>query len=71
MTNRTLQSMLETLAISRTDEDFEYFDERSNARVLLLKLRTVFLDQETLPEETGSNFASVQNKLKQEQFEVW
>ena len=32
---------------------------------------TVLLDQENLPEETDSNFASEHNKLKEIQFEVW
>ena len=71
MTNRTVQSKLETLLFSGKDEDFEYFAERFEARLHLLKLRTVLLDQENLPEETDANFASEQNKLKEKQFEVW
>ena len=71
MTNRTVQSKLETLLFSGKDEDFEYFAERFEARLHLLKLRTVLLDQENLPEETDANFASEQNKLKENQFEVW
>ena len=65
MTNRTVQSKLETLLFSGKDEDFEYFAERFEARLHLLKLRTVLLDQENLPEETDANFASEQNKLKE------
>ena len=34
-----------------------------------MNLRTVFFDQENLPEETDANFASGQNKLKEKQFE--
>ena len=71
MTNRTVQSKLETLLFSGKDEDFEYFAERFEARLHLLKLRTVLLDQENLPEETDANFASEQNKLKEKQFEIW
>ena len=71
MTNRTVQSKLETLLFSRKGEDFEYFAERFEARLHLLKLRIVLLDQENLPEETDANFASEQNKLKEKLFEVW
>ena len=71
MTNRTVQSKLETLLFSEKDEDFEYFAERFEAQLHLLKLRTVLLDQENLPEETDANFASEQNKLKEKHFEVW
>ena len=71
MTNRTVQSKMETLLFSGKDEDFEYFAERFEARLHLLKLRTVLLDQENLPEETDANFASEQNKLNEKQFEVW
>ena len=71
MTNRTVQSKLETLLFSGKDEDFEHFAERFEALLHLLKLRTVLLDQENLPEETDANCASEQNKLKEKQFEVW
>ena len=71
MTIRTLQSKLESLLFSGKDEDFEYFAERFEARLKLLNMRTVFFDQENLPQETDANFASEQNKLKEEQFEVW
>ena len=71
MTNRTVQSKLETLLFSEKDEDFEYFAERFEARLHFLKLRTVLLDKENLPEETDANFASEQNKLKEKQFEIW
>ena len=70
MTNRTVQSKLETLLFSRKGEDFENFAERFEARLHLLKLRTVLLDQENLPEETDANFASEQNKMKEKQFKV-
>ena len=65
-----VQSKLETLLLSGKGENFEYFAERFEARLHLLKLRTVLLDQENLPEETDTNFASEQNKLKEKQFEV-
>ena len=71
MTNRTVQSKLETLLFSGEDEEFEYFAERFEARLHLLKLRSALLDQENLPEETDAKFAREQNKLKQKQFEVW
>ena len=71
MTNRTVQSKLKTLLFSGKNEDFEYFAERFEARLHLLKFRTVLLDQENLSEETDANFASEQNKLKEKQFEVW
>ena len=51
MFNRTVQSKLETLLFSGNDEDSENFDECFDARLHLLKLRTVPLDQENLPEE--------------------
>ena len=59
MTNRTVQSKLETLLFSGKDENFEYFAERFEARLHLLKLRTVLLDQENLSEETDANFATL------------
>ena len=71
MTNRTVESKLETLLFSGKDEDFENFAERFEARLHLLKVRTVLLDQENLSEETDANFASEQIKLKEKQFEVW
>ena len=55
---------------SGKDEDFQYFAERFEARLHSYKLRTVLLDQENLPEETGTYFDCEQNKLKEE-FEVW
>ena len=70
MTNRTVQSKLETLLFSGKDEDFEHFAESFEARLHLLKLTTGLLDQ-NLPEETDANFAREQNKLKEKQFEVW
>ena len=57
MANRTVQSKSETLLCSGKDEDFEYFAERFEARLHLLKLRTVRVDQEKLPAETDANFA--------------
>ena len=62
---------METLLFSGKDEDFENFFERFEARLHLLKLRTVLLDQENLRNQTDANFASEQNKLKEKQFEVW
>ena len=68
MTDRTVQSKLETLLFSGKDEDFECFAERFEARLHLLKLRTVLLDQMNWPEETDASFACEQNKLKEKQF---
>ena len=56
MTNRTVQSKLETLLFLGKDGEFEYFAERFEDRLRLLKLRTVLLDEENLPEETDANF---------------
>ena len=56
---------------SGKDEDFENFAERIDAWLSLLKVRTVLLDQEKLPEETDANFSSGQNKLKKKRFVVW
>ena len=71
MTTRTVQSKLETLLFSRKNEDFEYFAERFEARLHLLKLRRVLLDQETLPETTEANFADKETRLHKKQFDVW
>ena len=70
MTNDTVQRNLENVFSPGKDKDFEYFAERFEARLHLLKLRTVLLDQENLPEETAASFASEQNKLKEKRFEV-
>ena len=67
---RTVRSKLETL-FSGKDEDFEYFAERFEARLHLLKLRSVLLDTETLPATEAENFAAESKKLKEKQFEVW
>ena len=71
MMTRTVQSKLETLLFSGKDEDFEYFAERFEARLHLLKLRRVLLDQETLPETTEANFAEEEIRLREKQFDVW
>ena len=71
MTTRTVQSKLETLLFSGKDEDFEYFAERFEARLHLLKLRRVLLDQETLAEATEANFAEEETRLQEKQFDVW
>ena len=68
---RTVHSKLETLMFSGKDEDFEYFGERFEARLHLLKLRSVLLDTETLPATEAENFATESEKLKEKQFEVW
>ena len=68
---RTVHSKLETLMFSGKDEDFEYFAERFEARLHLLKLRSVLLDTEILPATEAENFAAESEKLKEKQFEVW
>ena len=57
------------MLFSGKDEDFENFAARFEARLHLLKLRTVLLDQESLPGK--QNYAGEQNKLKGKRFEVW
>ena len=66
-----MHSKLETLMFSGKDEDFEYFAERFEARLHLLKLRSVLLDTETLPATEAENFVAESEKLKEKQFEVW
>ena len=56
---------------SGKDEDFEYFSERLEARLHLLKLRDVLLDNVSLPDRTAQNFNEEQDKLRERQFEVW
>ena len=41
---------------SGKDEDLEYFSERFEARLHLLKLRSVLLHSETLPAIEAENF---------------
>ena len=59
-----MHSKLETLMFSGKDEDFEYFAERFEARLHLLKLRSVLLETETLPATEAENFAAEIEKLK-------
>ena len=61
---RTVHSKLETLMFSVKDEDFEYFSERFESRLHLLKLRSVLLDTETLPATEAETFAAESEKLK-------
>ena len=68
---RTVHSELETLMFSGEDEDFKKFAERFEARLHLVKLRSVLLDTETLPATEAENFAAESEKLKEKQFEVW
>ena len=68
---RTVLSKLEKLMFSGKDEDFEYFSERFETRLHLLKLRSVWLDTESLPATEAKNFAAESEKLKETQFEVW
>ena len=68
---RTVHSNLETLMFSAKDEDFEYFSQRFEARLHLLKLRSVLLYTEALPATAAENFAAESEKLKLKQFEVW
>ena len=54
---RTVHSKLETLMFSVKDGDFEYFSDLFEARLHLLKLRSVLLDTETLPATEAEIFA--------------
>ena len=55
---RTLHSKLQILVFSVKDEDFEPFSERLEARLQILKLRSVLLDTGTLPATEAENFAA-------------
>ena len=52
-------------------EDFHYFTERFEARLHLRMLKSVLLDNETLPATEAENFATESEKLKEKQFEEW
>ena len=68
---RTVHSKLERLMFSCKDEDLECFSEGFEARLYLLKLRSVLLDTETLAATEAKNFAAQSEILKEKQFEVW
>ena len=66
---RRIHAKRETLMFSRKDEDFEHFPERFEARLPLLKLRSVLLDTGTLPAAEAENVAAESEKLKKKKFE--
>ena len=66
---RRVHAKRETSMFSRKDEDFGYFPERFEARLHLLKLRSVLLDSGTLPAAEAENVAAESEKLKEKTFE--
>ena len=60
---KTLHSTLET----GKDKDFAFFSERFEARLHLLRLRSVLLDTETLPATEAEKFSSESTELEEKQ----